>query len=64
MGSGPGHHSFEFGHRLVRVRGAPEDVLSRGFSMLSCTVPLSPKRVSQKTARRTSLPCPVRLNAV
>jgi hypothetical protein len=38
----------------LRARFADEGVLCRGFFMVSCIVPSSPKRVSQETVQRTT----------
>ena len=37
-----------------RARFAAEGVLCRGFFMVSCIVPSSPRRVSQETVQRTT----------
>ena len=39
--------------RRLRARFAAEGVVCRGFFMVSCIVPSSPKRVSQETVQRT-----------
>ena len=38
----------------LRARFAAEGVLCRGFFMVSCIVPSSPRRVSQETVQRTT----------
>jgi hypothetical protein len=41
-------------NRHCRKWGDSDGLLSRGFFMVSCIVPSSPKRVSQKTVQRTT----------
>jgi hypothetical protein len=46
-------HSPSSAPRALHARFADEGALCRGFFMMSCIVPSSPKRVSQETVQRT-----------